>query len=326
MSLVVGTVLLIAMNLKLGSTVASSVLVRRQQRRHAFGMPLLLYGTAWKQADTTALVRTALRHGFAGIDTASQPKHYREDLVGEALAEYAVEDCGVPVQDLDGVWLQTKFTPIDGHDLKRPLPYDAAADIGEQVIQSFATSQRQLGVLALNALVLHAPFRSLDDTLAAWSAMSELHGGQLVDFLGISNIYDAEQFLAFFDRVAEKPRFVQNHLHHSTRHLRPLLPLLAARNVSLQLFWTLTGNGHVLNAPEFLALAATHKLTPAQLFYAFLLQRGLHAGVPVTILDGTTSAAHMRDDLAVASAAFDAALLSDDELARIRALLFQPGA
>ena len=230
------------------------------------------------------------------------------------------------VDELDGVWLQSKFTPLDGHDLQRPLPYDAAAAIGEQVIQSFATSQRHLGVLTLDALVLHAPFRALDDTLAAWSAMSELHGGQLVDFLGISNIYDAEQFLAFFDRVAEKPRFVQNHLHQGTRHLRPLLPLLAARNVSLQLFWTLSGNGHVLNAPEFVAMAASHKLTPAQLFYTFLLQRGLHDGVPVTILDGTTDETHMREDLAVASSAFDAALLSGDELARIRALLFQPGA
>ena len=51
-------------------------------------IPAFLYGTAWKKEKTTNLVLQALKAGFAGIDTAAQPKHYREDLVGEALSNF----------------------------------------------------------------------------------------------------------------------------------------------------------------------------------------------------------------------------------------------
>jgi diketogulonate reductase-like aldo/keto reductase len=46
-----------------------------------------IYGTAWKKENTTRLVKEALAAGFRGIDTAAQPRHYREDLVGMALRE-----------------------------------------------------------------------------------------------------------------------------------------------------------------------------------------------------------------------------------------------
>lgn len=48
-------------------------------------IPRLVYGTAWKKERTSDLVLEALRSGFRGIDTACQPKHYREDLVGEGI-------------------------------------------------------------------------------------------------------------------------------------------------------------------------------------------------------------------------------------------------
>jgi diketogulonate reductase-like aldo/keto reductase len=49
------------------------------------GKPPFIYGTAWKKDATTSLVRQALEAGYTAIDTANQPRHYREDLVGEAL-------------------------------------------------------------------------------------------------------------------------------------------------------------------------------------------------------------------------------------------------
>ncbi len=48
-------------------------------------MPKMLYGTAWKGEDTVDDVIAAVWAGFKGIDTACQPKHYREELVGQAL-------------------------------------------------------------------------------------------------------------------------------------------------------------------------------------------------------------------------------------------------
>lgn len=46
-----------------------------------------IYGTAWKKDETTRLVKEALGAGFDAVDTAAQPKHYREELVGKALRD-----------------------------------------------------------------------------------------------------------------------------------------------------------------------------------------------------------------------------------------------
>jgi len=46
-----------------------------------------IYGTAWKNERTKELVELAVRKGFRKVDTAAQPRHYQEPLVGEALRE-----------------------------------------------------------------------------------------------------------------------------------------------------------------------------------------------------------------------------------------------
>lgn len=50
-----------------------------------------IYGTAWKEERTTELVVHALRAGFRCFDTAAQPRHYREDLVGEGIRRGLLE-------------------------------------------------------------------------------------------------------------------------------------------------------------------------------------------------------------------------------------------
>lgn len=54
-------------------------------------MPTLIYGTAWKKDRSAELVYTALKAGFRAVDTAAQPKHYREDLVGEGIRKAITE-------------------------------------------------------------------------------------------------------------------------------------------------------------------------------------------------------------------------------------------
>ena len=46
-----------------------------------------IYGTAWKNESTAKLVAQAIKAGFRGIDTACQPRHYREDLVGAGIRD-----------------------------------------------------------------------------------------------------------------------------------------------------------------------------------------------------------------------------------------------
>jgi diketogulonate reductase-like aldo/keto reductase len=54
-------------------------------KTHVMEMPQIMYGTAWKKEKTVELLSKAIRCGFRGVDTACQPRHYREDLVGKAL-------------------------------------------------------------------------------------------------------------------------------------------------------------------------------------------------------------------------------------------------
>jgi aryl-alcohol dehydrogenase-like predicted oxidoreductase len=91
-------------------------------------MPRLIYGTAWKKDATTELVTKAVLAGFHGIDTACQPKHYQEPLVGRALAQLH-QNHGIPREDL---FLQTKFTSLDGQDPNN-IPYDPNAALPDQV-------------------------------------------------------------------------------------------------------------------------------------------------------------------------------------------------
>ena len=74
----------------------------------------------------------SVRAGFRAVDTAAQLKHYNQAGTGEALRILAEED-GIKREDL---FLQTKFTSLDGQDRNGPLPYDPNAPLAEQVKNS----------------------------------------------------------------------------------------------------------------------------------------------------------------------------------------------
>lgn len=83
-----------------GSSAAAAAVSASQVKR----IPSLLYGTAWKGEVTTSFVLQAFANGFRGVDVAGQKKHYREDLVGEAIA-IAEKDLGIR---RDEIWIQSK--------------------------------------------------------------------------------------------------------------------------------------------------------------------------------------------------------------------------
>ena len=101
-------------------------------------MPRIIYGTAWKKDRTADLVVKAIQAGFRGIDTACQPKHYNEPLVGAAL--HRLKDHGI---EREALFLQTKFTPLSGQD-SRQVPYDKNSPVELQVAQSFEASKKNL--------------------------------------------------------------------------------------------------------------------------------------------------------------------------------------
>src|SRR5438045_5988359 len=151
--------------------------------------PPFFYGTAWKEERTAKLTELAIDAGFRGIDTANQRRHYFEAGVGEALAS-ALAAGRLTRED---VFLQTKFTYVDGQDHR--LPYDPRAPLATQVGQSFASSLQHLGVDYLDAYVLHGPSvahgLSADDW-ETWEAMERSHRAGKTRLLGVSNVSIAQ--------------------------------------------------------------------------------------------------------------------------------------
>jgi diketogulonate reductase-like aldo/keto reductase len=150
-------------------------------------LPPIIYGTAWKKERTAALVEQALTLGFRGIDTAGQPKHYDEAGVGLGLAQ-AIK-AGVDRKD---IYLQTKFTPLDGQDPKR-VPYDPKASLTRQVEQSFAQSLQNLRADYVDGLVLHSPLPKREELIEVWTAMESIVDAGNARLLGISNCYELER-------------------------------------------------------------------------------------------------------------------------------------
>jgi diketogulonate reductase-like aldo/keto reductase len=250
-------------------------------------MPRILYGTAWKKADTERLVALALREGFRGIDTACQPRHYAEAGVGAGI-QSALR---LELRRAD-LYIQTKFTPVSGHGPAQ-IPYDPSAPLPEQIAQSFAVSLRNLRTDYLDCLVLHSPLGTSRETLQAWHAMESLVEGGGVRQLGISNCYHPEQLGTLYRAARIKPAVLQNRFYAETGYDRELRVFCAREGVIYQSFWTLTANPQILEHPAMAASASRHGRTPAQMLFRYLIECGV---VPLT---GTRSPAHMREDLEV---------------------------
>jgi diketogulonate reductase-like aldo/keto reductase len=250
-------------------------------------MPRLIYGTAWKKDQTTELVTKALKHGFKAIDTACQPKHYDEAGVGAALQKVAEE--GIQRTDL---YIQTKFTPLNGQDPTR-IPYSREAPLSDQVAESFEVSKKNLGTNYLDGLILHSPLEDFERTMIAWKAMEKIHQQKEARQLGISNCYDLTFFKKLHEAAEVKPTMIQNRFCQQTGYDKEMRTWCKKQAVIYQSFWTLTANPHLLQSQEIQNLAQIFSKTPEQIFFRALIQAGI---VPLT---GTCSDKHMKDDLAV---------------------------
>jgi diketogulonate reductase-like aldo/keto reductase len=255
-------------------------------------MPQIIYGTAWKKNQTKQLVVQALNAGFRAIDTACQLKHYREDLVGEAL------DSVKATIPRESVFLQTKFTSLDGQDPTQFLPYDPKDPVAAQVTSSFNTSLKNLRTTYLDSYVLHSPLQTMKETMEAWNVLVQLQKDGKVKLIGVSNTYDVETL----KRLAEVKMVdvVQNRWYEGNQWDKEVLQYCVQNGIQYQSFWTLSGSPRLLSHPSLLGLAKSLNLTPAQAVYKFAQMHG------ITPLSGTTSLEHMKQDLAVYDTPADA--------------------
>jgi diketogulonate reductase-like aldo/keto reductase len=268
-------------------------------------MPNFLYGTAWKEERTAALVELALGAGFRGIDTANQRRHYFEAGVGQALS--AAYSAGVVTRA--DLFLQTKFTYRPGQDHR--LPYDQGATLSTQVAQSMASSLEHLGTDYVDSYILHGPasnYRWTDADAEVWEAMQRERAAGHVRLLGVSNVS-----LQHLDQItagdAEPPAFVQNRCYAQLGWDREVRSLCRKHGIIYQGFSLLTANLEVLHHPFIGKLSVRTNATPPQIIFAFARAIGI---LPLT---GTSNSGHMTQDLAALNLQ-----LSKDDLCAVESI------
>jgi diketogulonate reductase-like aldo/keto reductase len=249
-------------------------------------IPTFMYGTAWKKDATRQLVELAVASGFRALDTANQIIHYNEALVGEALV--ALDSKGIKRGTL---FLQTKFTPLNGQDNR--TPYDASANITTQVGQSFDSSLQHLRTEYVDSYVLHGPYSRLGLGTAdweVWAAMEGIYKTGRTKMIGISNV-TAGQLRQLCDKAEIKPMVVQNRCYAVLGWDKEVREICQANQIIYQGFSLLTANRQIWGHPEIGALATRLGTGPAQVIFRFSQQIGI---LPLT---GTTSQQHMKEDL-----------------------------
>ena len=267
--------------------------------------PSFIYGTAWKEDATADLVEKAVSTGFSAIDTANQPRHYQEHLVGEALLRLASK--GINRKDL---FLQSKFTPADGHDQR--IPYDPSADFTTQVRQSFESTLKNLHTDYLDSYLLHGPYSQPglgNEDWEVWSAIEEFYKTGKVRFIGISNV-NIVQLQLLTEKAEVKPMVVQNRCFANRVWDRAIRDFCKANQIAYEGFSLLTANPFVLQNPEVHEIASRLGRTPEQVIFRFSMQAGM---TPHT---GTTSEQHMKKDLQVTD--FE---LKDDDVKLIETII-----
>ena len=272
--------------------------IARTSDLRSVAVPLIMYGTAWKEDRTQALALQAIATGFRAFDTANQRKHYVEEGVGAALRA-AIASGIVKREDL---FLQTKFTYQRGQDHR--LPYNPDCDLTTQVRQSIASSLKHLGVTRIDSYILHGPSQGSGLSQAdweTWRAMEDAADEGLVGVLGISNVA-VDQLKALLCGARIRPTFVQNRCLVRASWDHEMHTLCQKENIIYQAFSLLSGNRQALLKPCVTQIGHRYNKTVPQVVYRFAFELGM---LPLT---GTTDVAHMRDSLDI----FDFTLTHDE--------------
>ncbi|KAH8892115.1 Aldo/keto reductase [Thozetella sp. PMI_491] len=262
-----------------------------QQERHVG----FIYGTAWKRERTTACTASAIKAGFVCFDTANQPRHYREDLVGEAIREALAKGL---VPGREAFHIQTKFSRPTAQD-PETCPYDLSKDLEDQVRESVASSLWNLRPDVdndessyIDCILLHSPYPEFADTLRAWRVL-ESFVPHKIRALGISNAH-THTIEQLCEVATVKPSAVQLRFHPDKGYEVKTRQFCAERGIMFQAHRILKGND--LQGSEVVGKAAGMLGLSKQATLYLLVLKGLDG--TMRVVNGTTSEEHMAEDLA----------------------------
>ncbi|HEX4093304.1 MAG TPA: oxidoreductase [Trebonia sp.] len=253
-----------------------------------------VFGPPADRAEAIGVLRTAVELGVNHIDTADFYGPYvTNELIREALAPYPddlfiVTKVGA-VRDASGGWVLAR-TP---------------ADLREQVHDNL----KRLGVDALDAVNLRVGggddgHSAVPGSLAEqFAELAALQAEGLIRHLGLS-VVNAEQ-LAEAQQIAPVV-CVQNFYNLAGREDEPMVQLTASQGIAYVPFFPL-GGFSPLQADELTAVAARLGATPMAVALAWLLQRSPN----LLLIPGTSSVAHLRENVASAGLTLDAEALRE---------------
>ena len=243
-----------------------------------------------------AVLRTAVEAGVDHIDTSD---FYGPDvtnrLIREALSPYP-----------DDLLIVTKIGARRGDDASW-LPAFAPDELTRAVEDNLTN----LGVEALDVVNLRLMFDvhgPAEGSLAApLKAVADLQRQGLVRHIGLSNVTPTQ-----FEEARDIAAIVgvQNQYNLAHRDDDPFIDALAAEGVAYVPFFPL-GGFSPLQSAALSDVAARLNVTPMQVALAWLLQRSPN----ILLIPGTSSVAHLKENLAAASLT-----LPDDALAELDAI------
>ncbi|KAK6072193.1 aldo/keto reductase [Seiridium cupressi] len=252
-----------------------------------------VYGTAWKREQTASLVAKALQNDFKSFDTACQPKHYREDLVGQALRDALSSGHLKGRADLH---VQTKFSRPTAQD-PSDVPYPLDAPLEDQIRASISRSLHNLrheeddSTAYLDCLMWHSPYPDFEDTMRAWRVF-ESYIPEKVRVLGISNAR-FEILKRLYDTAAVKPAIVQSRFHPETGFEGRMRSFCAEKRILFQSHKVLKGNKELLQDKELGRIGSRIGISAETMLYMSI--QSLHG--QIQIVNGTKNEDHMREDM-----------------------------
>ncbi|MFS2007789.1 oxidoreductase [Duganella sp. CT11-25] len=249
-----------------------------------------VWGAPRDRAGAVAVLREAIELGVNHIDTSDfYGPHVTNEIIREALHPYR-----------DGLTIVTKIGFRRGAD-QSWLPAASAQELREAVHDNL----RNLGLERLDVVNLRAPGIAGPDGSSIGEAMAtmvRLKEEGLIRHIGLSNV-DARQ-------VAEARQVtgivcVQNHYNLAQRGDDALIDALAAQGIAYVPYFPL-GGFTPLQSDALTQAAVTLRATPMQVALAWLLQRAPN----ILVIPGTSSVAHLRENVAAGALQLDAATLA----------------
>ena len=240
-----------------------------------------IFGPPKDHDQAIAVLREAIASGVNHIDTSDYyGPHITNRIIREALSPYPGD-----------LVLVTKLGARRGEDASW-LPWNKP----DELAQGLRDNLRNLGVEAMEVVNLrimgdgHGPSEgSIGNQV---KAMAELQRQGLVRHIGLSNVTrrQVEEAQAITPVVC-----VQNHYNLVHREDDELIDWLAGQDIAYVPFFPL-GGFSPLQSDDLAAISAELDATPMQVALAWLLQRSPN----ILLIPGTSSVAHLRENLAAA--------------------------